>query len=694
MAIRDKIKYEIEADSSQLNKELDKTGKKLDDTGQKGFNAFRLKLVAGIAVATAAVGKFVQSVGSWIQAQSELTEATSKFNVVFGDVQKRANLVKNELTEAYGLSRIEATKLLAATGDLLTGFGLTGDAALDISEQVNKLAVDLASFSNAAGGAEAVSQALTKALLGERESLKTYGIAIREADIQQRLLEKGQDKLTGTALRQAKAYATLELSLEQSKNAIGDFARTQDSFANQSRMMQSDLQDLSSTLGERFTDSAGMAVREFRSLVGEIDEYLKKPTSEKMEEERVALNVMVAELIDANTEEERRNTIIGKINAQYEDFLEGLDTEKLDLEEIVKRLKEYNEESIKRIALQQAFEEQQASQAQAAEKLRRVLEAENRIREKYIKLMGDQADVTLSVDEMLQQIDETTRRTLLGGTVSQATELQAGLTAAQTMYKRALEESKRELEFYNRLVSDYGNLLEDDANPATEDQKKRVEELVEGYNNLAEALGSNVRISMRDIIQFGDETVKSLDETYKKTQEMSAKYTDLGQQLITAFTHGVRLGEEGALKEALRNVLHTVLSFIEKEVLLAQAKVVLDSIFTGGISNIKNVPELLAIMGLVGTARAAIASFATGVEDYRGGVAKVHKDELIQLPQGTNVYTKTETKQMLGRSDKLLQENNKLMRQLISLQKGKFVLKGRDLERSIDRVKKNRLVKT
>ena len=85
---------------------------------------------------------------------------------------------------------------------------------LTSSVAVNSLASDLSSFTNYTGGAEGASQALTRAMLGERESLKLLGIVIREEDINVKLAAKGQKDLTGNALNLAKAQATLEIATE------------------------------------------------------------------------------------------------------------------------------------------------------------------------------------------------------------------------------------------------------------------------------------------------------------------------------------------------------------------------------------------------------------------------------------------------------------------------------------------------
>lgn len=244
----------------------------LDDSqwekGSKNVQKSTTNMVGSLFTAQAAfaaVQKVVQEVTKVIRESIKVSidyqEANSKFGTVFKQVSKQANEVRKSLVDNFGLSRKAATELLSATGDLLTGFNFLPDAALQISKQVNELAVDLASFTNAQGGAEAVSAALTKALLGERESLKTYGIAIMEADIQARLLEKGMQNLTGEALRQAKAQATLELAMEQSKNAIGDFARTSDQLANLQRVQVARFEDLQVVIGGLFIPALADATR-------------------------------------------------------------------------------------------------------------------------------------------------------------------------------------------------------------------------------------------------------------------------------------------------------------------------------------------------------------------------------------------------------------------------------------------------
>lgn len=211
----------------------------------------------------------------------DFAEENSKFATVFGDVRTSAEAMRKTLVDSYGLSRKASTELLAGTGDLLTGFGFTGKAALELSGEVQKLAVDLASFTNYSGGAKGASEALTKGLLGEREMMKSLGISIMEADLQARLAAEGKDQLTGLSLRQARAELTLQMAMEQSKNAIGDYARTSDQLANRQRQLTAVTEDIQVLIGETFTpilnDLTGALLkgarsfRDFLSSAGGID---------------------------------------------------------------------------------------------------------------------------------------------------------------------------------------------------------------------------------------------------------------------------------------------------------------------------------------------------------------------------------------------------------------------------------------
>ena len=182
-----------------------------------------------------------------IKMASDFEETDSKFKTVFSSIQFEAEQTARVFEKSFGLSSKAAKQMLGDTGDLLVGFGFTEKEALNLSKQVNELAVDLASFTNFSGGAEGASLALTKALLGERESIKSLGIAITEADLKK--FAEDQGLVFKELDRVAKANLTFQLAAKQSSKAIGDYSRTSGSFANQTRQLTADITNLSVEIG-------------------------------------------------------------------------------------------------------------------------------------------------------------------------------------------------------------------------------------------------------------------------------------------------------------------------------------------------------------------------------------------------------------------------------------------------------------
>ena len=263
----------------QLSPVMDKIATKSNksmDSMKKKFKEAEGSLLA-VGASTAVFGAAVVAANiKFLKMASDAAETSSKFAVVFQSVSKEAEAMAKDLSRNYGLSSTAAKQLLGDTGDLLTGFGFTGEAALDLSGEVNKLAVDLASFTNFSGGAAGASAALTKALLGERESVKSLGISILEEDVKAKVALITKQGMTFETERQAKAYATLLIAQEQSKNAIGDYQRTQDQFANKSRELNARLTDLAIVFGEKLLPMATKGISIITGLVEKITDWTER----------------------------------------------------------------------------------------------------------------------------------------------------------------------------------------------------------------------------------------------------------------------------------------------------------------------------------------------------------------------------------------------------------------------------------
>jgi len=289
---RDKLILEITTDDkgTPVVKNFRKTVKDTETSVTKGakqmtssFSSMWKGMAVGQLVAQG-VMRSLRAIGGFLTDSSNLArdaaETHQKFEVVFSDAADRASASVKDLNDNWGLAKSTAEGLLSSTGDLLTGLGLTGDVALDLSEKTQKLAIDLASFTNFQGGAERASLAITKAMLGERESMKLLGVVITEKMIQERLALKGQKDLTGQALLQAKAIETLNIVVEQSKNAIGDYARTSGSLANVQRELGERIKEVQEGIGNSINEALlpvlRLMVKWLKENADEIEAFFKE----------------------------------------------------------------------------------------------------------------------------------------------------------------------------------------------------------------------------------------------------------------------------------------------------------------------------------------------------------------------------------------------------------------------------------
>ncbi len=226
--------------------------------------------IAGLGVAAGTVGK------EMVNLASSAKEAGSAFDVVFGTGESGQQL--NEFVEEFankaGMANFELQDLLKTTGQVVQSVGFTAEESALLGEQLAIVAGDVAAFNNVQGGATPVMQAFTKALLGERESLKTYGITIMEADVQTKAFAMTGKENAKQLTQQEKAHATLELIKERSIVTQGYLNAEQESFAAKSNEARAKLTELKATMGQELLPIAEALLPVLVDLVQEIGPHL------------------------------------------------------------------------------------------------------------------------------------------------------------------------------------------------------------------------------------------------------------------------------------------------------------------------------------------------------------------------------------------------------------------------------------
>jgi hypothetical protein len=187
------------------------------------FTGVKVGAAAG-AIAIAAMGAALGSATKKaMEHGAKLELVQSKTAVVFGDQLPMIQKWSQETAGAFGLTAINLEGMAAGFADLLVPMEFTRAEAAEMTTKVVGLAGAFSEWSAGTRTVEDTTRILARAMLGEREMLKDLGVDIRELDIKQRLMAKGQEHLTGNMLKQARAVATMEMIFERSKDAQEGF---------------------------------------------------------------------------------------------------------------------------------------------------------------------------------------------------------------------------------------------------------------------------------------------------------------------------------------------------------------------------------------------------------------------------------------------------------------------------------------
>jgi len=287
LEIRADIK-DVKAKLKQINSDFKGASKNVEAQTQRMNSGFsNLKRIIAGAFSVAVVYKFIQGMEGCVRAASNLEEQTAKFGTVFRGSMDKANESVEKLTESYGMSTREARQHMAAIQDLLVPMGLARDKAADFSDEIVKLAVDIGSFNNLPT-ADAMRK-IQSALVGMYRPMRDVGVVLSAATVEQRALNMGLADTSDSLTAADKALAAYQMMLEGSKDAQGDFIRTSDGFANSSKILRGEVEDLQAAIGDKllpllseWVGSLADVTNEFTKLIEEIEETIDKTLTEDL----------------------------------------------------------------------------------------------------------------------------------------------------------------------------------------------------------------------------------------------------------------------------------------------------------------------------------------------------------------------------------------------------------------------------
>ena len=277
------------------------------------------------AFGTAAVVSFGKES---IELGSDLAEVQNVVDVTFSHMSVSVDDWAKSAQKSYGLSETMAKKYVGTFGSMAEAFGFTEQQAFDMSTSLTALTGDVASFYNITQD-EAYTK-LKSVFSGETETLKDLGIVMTQNALDNYAMANGWGKTTSAMTEAEKVTLRYNFVLGQLSNATGDFTRTQNSWANQTRILQLQFDSIKATIGQglinaftpllncinQFISRLSVAAQKFKDFTAQVFGYSTATSN--------ATSSAVSDMSDLASQADSSTSEIEKTSEAAEDLQKNL----------------------------------------------------------------------------------------------------------------------------------------------------------------------------------------------------------------------------------------------------------------------------------------------------------------------------------------------------------------------------------
>lgn len=219
----------------------------LEDHTNKSTDTFsRLAKAIGLVMIAR---KALDTIKTGIDYASDLAEVQNVVDVTFGSATEAINSWSKECLAAYGMNEVSAKRYAGTLGAMLKSSGLAGDAIVDMSKDMVGLAGDMASFYNL--DLETAFEKIRSGISGETEPLKQLGINMSVANLEAYALSQGITTAYNEMSQAEQVMLRYNYLMSTTADVQGDFARTQDSYANQTRLLSESWLEFTGIMAEQ-----------------------------------------------------------------------------------------------------------------------------------------------------------------------------------------------------------------------------------------------------------------------------------------------------------------------------------------------------------------------------------------------------------------------------------------------------------
>lgn len=270
-----------QVNAKRVKTEIEDTGKKADEASQKTdklSNSF-LNQAVKITALVAVYRKLANVISDGIEKSMSYTENLNLFTVSLGEYADNAKRYGDTVKEALGIDPSNWIRTQGVFNTLIQGFGVAGDQAAYMSQNLTQLTYDIASFYNLS--ITDAEKKIQSAVAGELEPVRRlgydlsqnaltaiaqnpayYGKTTYSINQETGALEANSEALSDNTARTVANFNELTQAekvqlryialMTQVTQAQGDMARTLNDPANQMRIFKEQINQTSRALGNVF----------------------------------------------------------------------------------------------------------------------------------------------------------------------------------------------------------------------------------------------------------------------------------------------------------------------------------------------------------------------------------------------------------------------------------------------------------
>lgn len=180
----------------------------------------------------------------------DLYESINLLKVTFGDASDEAQEFVEHITDMYGFDTRTIVDMMGSFKAMGNAVGMTSDVSSELSKSLTAMTVDLSSLLNME--LDTAFSRVQSAMRGMSRAALRLNMDIRATTVEAYANSKGINKQFETMTEAERELLRYMLMVEQSQDAMGDFANTADFNANRLRVLNQQFTEVGRVIGQFF----------------------------------------------------------------------------------------------------------------------------------------------------------------------------------------------------------------------------------------------------------------------------------------------------------------------------------------------------------------------------------------------------------------------------------------------------------